>query len=129
MEIYFIDGTSEEFRFQSKKEAEQYLYNISELVNRSSDFDVAEISQMAIMADQFAGTLEETVDRFKETFSVLAEKSIFTPNGTVTSAPKRKRRGAQEEKVAKKCTSCGAPISGNSGKIVHCKYCDSQQQL
>jgi hypothetical protein len=33
------------------------------------------------------------------------------------------------ERVARKCSSCSAPISGIKGQVVCCHYCDSDQQL
>ena len=33
------------------------------------------------------------------------------------------------ENVVKKCTACGAPISGYKGQIVSCQYCDTNQNL
>jgi len=57
-----------------------------------------------------AETLKGTVDTFKHAFGMKSG----SPN---------------PEKGARKCTSCGASISGVIGRVVRCPYCDSDQQL
>ena len=37
--------------------------------------------------------------------------------------------GSRSGHVAGKCAACGAPLSGNTGDVIRCQYCDSDQQL
>ena len=64
-------------------------------------------------AEVVAGVVGDTVGAFRDALGFKAKNS--SPNVT--------------NKVAKKCTSCGATISGSSGHIVQCSYCDADQQL
>ncbi|HEX4442070.1 MAG TPA: hypothetical protein VHZ81_00725 [Galbitalea sp.] len=108
LDVYFTSG-QESFGFLSKKEVLAWADNVSKLLTgNSSGFSSGK--DMAIPgAAIIAETLKDTVNTFKKSF------------GLTTKNP--------DPQVAKKCTSCGAPISGVSGQVVRCQYCDSSQQL
>ena len=59
-----------------------------------------------------AETLKDTMDAFMGAFGV-----------------KSKNYNEASTKTASKCGSCGASISVTRGQIVHCQYCDADQQL
>jgi len=115
IDIYFVNG-QESFRFwndetlfsekKAEKEAKQWTDNINRLLAGETDFDTAD--NTAIPGAEFiAETLKDTIDTFKGVFS----------------------KTAVEERITKKCTACGASISGTKGRIVCCQYCNSGQQL
>ena len=33
------------------------------------------------------------------------------------------------KRVTRYCMGCGAPITGVKGQVVHCEYCDMDQEL
>lgn len=113
LEIYFLNG-HECFSFQSmgKKEVVQWINAICKLVtgNESTNFP----SGSAIPGTEYlADKLKGTVETFKNTFGIKSN-SID---------------GVSSEKVTKKCISCSAPLNGNKGQTIHCKYCDTNQVL
>ena len=40
-----------------------------------------------------------------------------------------KSQAESQKMVARKCTGCKAPLSGKSGELVTCRYCDTEQVL
>ena len=109
LEVYFLNG-QESFGFESKREVKAWADNISKLLTGSSE-DLSSAPGKAIPGAAYAAeTLKGTVDTFKHAFGMKSG----SPN---------------PEKCARKCTSCGASISGVIGRVVRCPYCDSDQQL
>jgi hypothetical protein len=50
-------------------------------------------------------------------------------NASKNNPTKAPQPPATNEKVSTKCSCCGSPISGRKGQLIHCQYCDSNQQL
>lgn len=112
MEVYLLNG-QDAFGFESKKEAEKWINNINQLFSGTSEgYDDTE--SKAIPGVEFvADVLKDTFDTFAGAFGF---KSKTKANAT-------------QEKIAKKCSSCGSQISGTKGQVIRCQYCDSDQQL
>ncbi|WP_394189918.1 hypothetical protein [Paenisporosarcina quisquiliarum] len=114
LEIYFLNG-HECFGFQSmtKKEVVQWINAITKLVTGNESTTVP--LGFAIPGTEYlAETIKGTVDTFKNTIGINSKK---TDNGV------------SSEKVTKKCISCSAPLTGNKGQTMYCKYCDTAQVL
>ena len=114
LEIYFLNG-HECFGFQSmtKKEVVQWINAITKLVTGHESTTVP--LGFAIPGTEYlAETIKGTVDTFKNTIGIKSKKID---------------NGGSSEKVTKKCISCSAPLTGNKGQTMHCKYCDTDQVL
>jgi len=111
IDVYFSNG-QEGFGFQQKKEAIMWIDTINKIVTGNSvEVDVSPI--MAIPGVEYiAETLKGTMDTFKGAYGIKIKNNNKIP-----------------EKVAKKCSSCSASISGTKGQIARCQYCDADQQL
>ena len=108
LEIHFQGGI-ETFGFRRKKELMAWSDNIAKLlVGDNDDFSTGRDKAIPGVA-AVAGSLKDTFGAVKSSLGLES--------------------GSKSKQVAGKCTSCGAPISGNSGGVVRCKYCDSDQQL
>lgn len=100
LEVYFLNSI-EAFGFESRKEIEKWINNINFLVTGS--FIEPETSSIAAVVKQ----------------AIKGKFGIETKN-----------QGHQSiEKVVKKCTACGASVTGQSGQIIRCQYCDTNIQL
>lgn len=112
IEVYFVNG-QENFGFESKKDATNWIININQLVT-GGEVQINTSAKTAIPGtEMIVDALGGTVDAFKGAFG-------FKSKNSSTESP---------EKIAKKCSSCGAMISGKTGQIVRCSYCDADQQL
>lgn len=121
IEIHFVSG-KETFRFwnndtffseqKAEKEASRWIDAINRLAIGedvgASAFVATPISEVEIIADAVGGV----VDAFKGALG-LQQKSV----------------AESIERSIKKCSSCGAPISGAKGKTVRCSYCDIEQKI
>ncbi|MFC5930349.1 hypothetical protein [Cryobacterium melibiosiphilum] len=108
LEVYFLNG-QENFDFQSggKKKIFEWVTKIGEVVTGEQASETI-VTGLAIPgADYIAGALKDTLDVFKGRFG---------------SKPKI-------ERIAGKCSACGAPISGTRGQLSTCEYCQTAQQL
>ena len=111
LDVYFLNG-QDSFGFESKKEAVKWIANINKLIT-GNEGEVDTSPNMAIPgAEYIAETLKGTMDTFKGALGI-----------------KSKNNNEMSTKAAKKCSSCGASISGTKGQIVRCQYCDADQQL
>ena len=130
MDVYFMSGT-ESFNFQSgnKKKIKEWIDAITKAVsgnatqkgNDFSDDDDSEYDE----EDTLVGAFKEVGDEFKE-----VGKEFLDVLGIKTG--KKKNKGAVSEgpvKISKKCMSCSAPLTGNKGQVVKCRYCDTEQTL
>lgn len=108
LEVYFLNG-QENFRFQSggKKNILQWVAKIGEVVTGERASEKIGTGLALPGADYVAGALKDTFDVFKGRFG--SQSKI--------------------EKVASKCSACGAPISGTRGQLSVCEYCQTAQQL
>lgn len=107
LEVYFLNG-QEKFAFQSggKKKVNEWIAKINQAVT-GEEAPVQQASGMALPgAELVAGVLSDTLGVFK---SRLSSKVPV--------------------KVAGKCRSCGAPVTGFQGQAINCEYCGSAQQL
>lgn len=112
IEIYFLNG-QENFVFESKKDAITCINKINQLLT-GENVEINISAKTTIPGtEMLADALGGTVDAFKNAFGFKTNKS-----STETI-----------EKATKKCSSCGATISGKKGQIVCCSYCDANQQL
>jgi len=121
LDIHFING-KESFKFsnnetlfsdkKAEKEAGRWVNAINQLITGQVSEDVMSVNPALVGVEVIAGTLKDTFDTFRGSLGVKSKSSneIHT-------------------KATKKCSSCGAPISGIKGQIVRCQYCDSDQQL
>jgi hypothetical protein len=112
IEVYFLDG-HETFGFESKRDAKNWLKKINQLVI-GEDVEVEVFAKTAI-----PGT-EVIADAFGGTIAVFKDKFGFKSKKASTKST---------EKIAKKCNSCGAMVSGKKGQVARCSYCDADQQL
>jgi hypothetical protein len=108
LEVYFLNG-QENFGFQSggKKKILEWVAKIGEVVTGERASENIGTGLALPGADYVAGALKDTFDVFKGRFG---SKSKI-------------------EKVASKCSACGAPISGTRGQLSTCEYCQTAQQL
>ena len=125
LEVYFINGGVESFNFQTgnKKKINQWIEAIGKLVGGgsvelSSSFDDDDDD------DTLVGAFKEVREQFKEVGSELLGSLGFKPGKKKTSSASQ-----VSERVSKKCVSCSAPLVGNRGQVVKCKYCDTEQIL
>jgi hypothetical protein len=139
LEICFING-QESFMFEYLKEAQKWADAISQLrAGNAVDIEnsISTSSSKKTKDPNFAG-LGATIGVFAGgpvgalaggTIGALAGKTVGALSDTLgKKAPEIPAR-VSNEKVARKCTSCGAPISGIKEQIVRCQYCDADQQL
>lgn len=111
IEVYLLNG-QESFGFHNKKDAVKWIDNINKLVT-GNEGEVNTSPSMAITGVEYISeALKGTMDTFKDTLGIKPKSNIEMPT-----------------KEVKKCSYCGAPISGTKGQIVHCQYCDADQQL
>ena len=123
VDIYFINGqvsftfSNNETLFSEKKaeqEAAKWVNAINQLIT-GENVEVNVSAKTAIPGtEMIAGALGGTVDAFKGALGFKSNKPASTE---------------LNEKVAIKCISCGASVSGNKGRVVRCSYCDTDQQL
>jgi len=122
IDIYFMNG-QELFRFwnsdtlfsdkKAEKEAIKWVSAVNQLVT-GEDVEINVSAKTAIPGtEMIADALGGTVDAFKGALGFKSKKSSIE----------------SIEKTAKKCSSCGAMVSGKKGQIVRCSYCDADQQL
>lgn len=117
LEVYHMQG-QEAFSFQTGggREIQKWRQEINRLLTGNDLEDTAEskIGNIIPGADIFADTLKGTMDTFK---GALGMKSTS------------KSEQASLEKVAEKCSACGANLTGNKGQKVRCNYCQTEQVL
>ena len=124
LEVYFMNGSSESFNFQSSNKAtiNKWIREINRLLVGDS------LDEEEMDADYDPNTL---VGAFKEVGSQF--KDVVTELLGSLGFKKKKKKTAQNDqgpvKVSKKCISCSAPLVGYKGKVIKCRYCDTEQTL
>lgn len=114
LDLYLRNG-QETFGFQTKAELRLWVDNISKLLTGRGD-EIGEVSERSHTAtSQLVDSVKDTVDVFKSSFGLGSAKAA-------AAAP-------AVERFAGKCESCGAPISGIVGRVVKCRFCDSNHQM
>jgi hypothetical protein len=108
LEIHFQSGV-ETFAFRRKKELRAWLENISKLL-------AGDTQDVGVARDKAIPGVAYVAGSLKDTFGAV-RTSLGLDSGSRTA------------QVAGKCAACGAPISGHTGDVVRCSYCDSDQQL
>lgn len=104
------NGDDERYRFLKNAHLD---FNRDKIVF-DEDLEISVSAKTAIPGtEMIADALGGTVDAFKDALGFKSKKSSTE----------------SIEKIAKKCSSCGATISGKKGQLVHCSYCDADQQL
>jgi hypothetical protein len=120
IEIFFVNG-NESFRFwntdtlfsdkKAEKEAAKWVDAINQVLTGQAS-DISSSGNSALTGTEFiAGSLKDTFDTVKGAFGIKGKND------------------KPPEKLAKKCNSCGAPISGVKGQVTRCQYCNADQQL
>lgn len=121
LEVYFVDGKIESFWFQSshKKKIGSFIKAIYSAFGAESLLD-DELSGSS--ADGLIGTFMDVGEEF-----VGVGKELLGAFGIKAG----EKRGGQSSLVMvnKKCVSCSAPLSGQQGETIKCKYCDTVQTL
>ena len=64
------------------------------------------------------GTINKWIGAISEILG--SKKTTVVPNDD---------KGTEPTTINKKCISCSAPLVGEKGQVVHCKYCDTDQTL
>ena len=105
LDVYFFNG-QKSFGFEDKKEAAKWVEAINHLITGAADDPLKTANKAIPGAEVIAGALKDTFATFK---------------GVLGSKP--------PEKVAQKCNTCGASLSGEKKQLVRCPYCDTEQQL
>lgn len=115
LEIFFVDKY-ERFKFDTagRKEVLKWLNTICKLLTGHESSTTFNTFSAIPGADQLAQTVKGTIDIFKNTLGISSPEKAEKP---------------REERVAKKCIGCSAPLAGIKGQMVHCKYCDTDQVL
>lgn len=115
LEVYFQDR-EEVFKFQTggKREIQKWIEAINQAVTGKGE----EVRRSASKAIPGTGAVAETL---RDTFS-----QFRTSFGSGVSGA---RTQAQSVRASSKCPGCGASISGVSGQVAKCLYCDSESNL
>lgn len=115
IEVY-LANSQEKFIFTSKKDAERWVSKINQLVV-DGDVEVDNSPSVPILGTEaITSVIKGTTEAFKDAFGFKSEKS----NGSTSDLP---------EKVAIKCSYCGAPVSGSKNQVTRCLYCNSEHKL
>jgi len=98
---------------KAQKEAVKWAEAIEQVVfgeqNSSGNSSRMIIPEIEIVAD----AIGETVGVFKNALGIKSKQS----------------QQNFSERIAGRCSFCGAPVSGKRGQIVRCSYCDADQHL
>lgn len=127
LQIYFIDGRQESFEFQEneKNEIVRWANEISKVVTGDSSNVLYENIQ------QQNGIKQRAVNVIKDALGV--EDTVLPPKPVFhLSTMENNANNAREQdlkRVTRYCMGCGAPITGVKGQVVHCEYCDMDQEL
>lgn len=118
--VFFRDG-EECFKFQSggKREVGEWVDAINRAVTGNAvapGTSAASVSMALPGTEDLADALRDTVSQFRNAFGVGVA-------GTRAEAPPPPVR------VSSKCLSCGASISGITGTVAKCRYCDTESKL
>jgi hypothetical protein len=110
LDIHFQSGV-ETFAFRNKRDRSTWSESISKLLAGGTDIGVsAARDNKAIPGMAYvAGTLKDTFGAVKTSLGLDL--------------------GSRSGQAAGKCAACGAPLSGHTGAVIRCQYCDSDQQL
>ena len=125
LEVYFMNGSSESFNFQSSNKAtiNKWIKEINRiLVGDSQDDENTQDDDYD--PNTLVGAFKEVGSQFKDVGTELLGSLGFNPG---------RKKSAQVEqgpvKISKKCISCSAPLVGYKGKVIKCRYCDAEQTL
>jgi hypothetical protein len=120
IDIYFMNG-QESFRFWNEamlfsgRKAGNEAAGLAEAINQlltGNTFDYKTSKSNAVPGVGFiAESLKDTFDTAKEALGIQSNSNEAI------------------EKIAAKCSFCGAQLSGIAGSIVRCQYCDAEQRL
>lgn len=111
LDVYFQNG-SEQFSFQSKKEATFWSQKIDQVITGTpAKMTTANPSG----AEQVTEVIKDTVGALRDAWASRSKSEIAAAAAAVA--------------VAGDCVSCGAPVSGVRGQAIICSYCDTANQL
>ena len=76
-------------------------------------------------------TADEIAESFQSAFAVLDPRTYFGGRKTSNSEQVLQQQPAVQtpRAISANCVGCHAPISGYTGQIVTCGYCDTEQRL
>jgi len=112
IEIFFMNG-HETFGFMNKSDAVKWVDNINILLTgKEADPESKKMSGIP-GTDLVTSVLSDTFGAMKDAISSKSRSTSVSP----------------DVKVTIKCLACGAPLSGNTGQNIRCKYCDTEQTL
>lgn len=116
--LRFINGNEEYFSFKTgnRRIIKKWVRVINDL--EQGQFDPSVMNDTTPDADSLAGLVQQAtdmVDEFKDSLGGIVGGS-FKKEGKPTI-------------ITTKCSSCGAPITGEKGQVVTCEYCDTKQTL
>lgn len=111
LEVFFQNG-EEFFKFQSggKREVVKWADAINRVVTGNGPVEGSSARMALPGTGAVAETLRDTFSQFKSSFGGGA-------------------KSAQPVRSSSKCSGCGATISGISGTVAICQYCDSESKL
>ncbi len=125
LDVYFKNGGCEKFSFSlnGRRIINNWINEIYKLFGveeSENDFN------KGYDPNSFVGAIMGVGDQVKDVGSEVLGALGFNPAKKKTQA----NIGTNgPEKISKKCVSCSAPLVGYKGKIVKCKYCDTEQTL
>ena len=150
LEVYFLNSPSKKFAFEggerkTKIKVASWIKAINKAATGNDISQIVDFELAELLGKKF-GNSESIVESFKDTVDIFTgamglgtnifggnpknneSSSIEISSSNVPSSPVKSHQGSKE-KVVGKCSACGAPVSGLSGKIVKCSYCDTEQKL
>lgn len=128
LEVYFTNGRTESFRFQSgsRRKINEWIEEINKVLGPPSEEGHYLRSNGDYDPNSLVGAFkivgEQVMDAGAGILGNLGFKSGRRASNAGNSSP-------GSEKISKKCVSCSAPLIGYKGGIVKCKYCDTEQTL
>ena len=128
LEVYFVNGQCETFRFirGKKRTINNWINEINKIIIPPPDEEDYSGIGFDYNPSSVVGTFMEVGEHFKDIGSDMLDNLGFDFS---FKKPKKKEPSNTPERISKKCLSCSAPLVGYKGKIVKCKYCDTEQTL
>lgn len=117
LQLYFLNG-QEQFGFESKVAVQRFVENITKIVT-GKEHEIDTSKNMPQNEFEVAGEM------LKEGFATAAG-AFQGAFGTLFGDEKIKQT---KKTITKKCSNCGATLTGMSGSTVTCNYCGSKQSM
>lgn len=115
LEVFFQDGEQVfKFRKGGKREIVKWVAAINRVVTGDGTAAGSSASKALPGTGAVAETLRDTFSQFK---------------GVLGGGAVDPKAHGQPARASSKCSSCGATISGFTGTVAKCQYCDSESKL